>query len=42
MSSINRRKLQMPVLNSLSDMCLQYDFEKRPNTNDISTFVRNL
>ena len=42
LSSINKEKLSVPVLLSMSDMCLDYDSDKRPSTNDLCTFLENL
>ena len=38
LSSINEEKLSIPVLASMSDMCLDYYSDKRPSTNDLCTF----
>ena len=42
LSSINEENLSIPVLQSMSDMCLDYDGAKRPSTNDLYTFLENL
>ena len=42
LSAINKEKLSIPVLTSMSAMCLDYDYDKRPSTNDLCTFLENL
>lgn len=42
LSSINKEKLSIPVLISMCAMCLDYDYDKRPSTNDLCTFLEIL
>jgi len=39
---INLAKLNIPVLNSLGDQCLDYCYQKRPTSVDLNTFLSNL
>ena len=41
LSAVNR-KLSVPVLMSMCELCLDYNYDKRPNTNDLCTFLENL
>ena len=42
LSAINKENLSIPVLASMSDMCLDHNYDQRPSTNDLYTFLENL
>ena len=42
LSAINEDILSIPVIVSMSELCLEYDREKRPSTVDLCTFLVNL
>ena len=41
-SAICKNKLPLPALISMSEMCLEFSKTKRPTTNELCTFLKNL
>ena len=41
-ASINNKKLLLPALTSMSQLCLKYDATDRPSTENLHTFLTNL